>query len=265
MARITVDHLRTMKLEETPIVCLTAYDFSFATILDNVGIEVALVGDSLGMVVQGHSTTLPVTLDEIIYHCKCVSRACERALVVADMPFGTFESSPQKAFDNAARLLGESGAHMVKMEGGEPIRDTVSFLADRGIPVCGHLGLMPQSVNMLGGFRVQGRTEAVAQQLVRDAEALDRAGLSLLVLEAIPAGLAEVVTRSVSPPTIGIGAGPGTDGQVLILYDLLGIYSQKSPKFSKDFMQDAGSIAEAIKVYAEAVRNGTFPGPEHSF
>ena len=265
MKRISVEKLRSMKSKGISIVGLTAYDFSFASMFDNAGIDIALIGDSLGMVIQGHSTTLPVTLDEIIYHCKCVSRACERALVIADLPFGAFESSPQKAFDSAARVLGESGANLVKIEGGEAIRDTVSFLSDRGIPVCGHLGLMPQSVNMLGGFRVQGRTDEVAQQLLRDADALDRSGLSLMVLEAIPTSLAELITRSISSPTIGIGAGSGTDGQILILYDLLGIYPRKSPKFSKNFLHDAGSISEAIQLYAEAVRDKKFPGPDHSF
>jgi len=265
MTRTSLERLRLMKSEKTPIVCLTAYDFSFGSLLDDVGVDVVLVGDSLGMVVQGHSTTLPVTLDEIIYHTRCVIRGCEKSLVVADMPFGSYESSPQKAFESASRILGEGGAHMVKMEGGEPIRDTISFLADRGIPVCGHLGLMPQSVNMLSGFRVQGREEAVAQELLKDAKRLNKAGLSLLVLEAIPANLAETVTHSVESPTIGIGAGPGTDGQVLILYDLLGIYPHKSPSFSKNFMNDAKSIADAISTYADDVRHRRFPAPEHSF
>ena len=265
MKRTSLERLRLMKSEKTPIVCLTAYDFSFGSLLDDASVDVVLIGDSLGMVVQGHSTTLPVTLDEIIYHTRCVTRGCEKSLVIADMPFGSYESSPQKAFESASRILGEAGAHMVKIEGGEPIRDTISFLADRGIPVCGHLGLMPQSVNMLSGFRVQGREEAVAKQLLKDANSLDKAGLSLLVLEAIPANLAETVTRSVESPTIGIGAGPGNDGQFLILYDLLGIYPYKSPRFSKNFMNDAKSIADAIGTYADDVRHRRFPAPEHSF
>tara|TARA_B100000029_G_scaffold515055_1_gene620299 strand:- start:1666 stop:2463 length:798 start_codon:yes stop_codon:yes gene_type:complete len=265
MKRTSLERLRLMKSEKTPIVCLTAYDFSFGSLLDGAGVDVVLVGDSLGMVVQGHSTTLPVTLDDIIYHTSCVARGCEKSLVVADMPFGSYESSREKAFESAARILGEAGAHMVKIEGGELVRDTISFLADRGIPVCGHLGLMPQSVNMLSGFRVQGREEAVAKQLLKDANSLDKAGLSLLVLEAIPANLAETVTYSVESPTIGIGAGSGTDGQVLILYDLLGIYPHKSPSFSKNFMNDAKSIADAIGIYADDVRHRRFPAPEHSF
>jgi 3-methyl-2-oxobutanoate hydroxymethyltransferase len=265
MKKISVELLKVMKSKGDPIACTTAYDFSFASITESVGIEVLLVGDSLGMVIQGHLTTLPVTLDDMIYHCKCVSRACEKTLVIADLPFGTFQSSPQKAFESAVRLLGEGGAHVVKVEGGRIMRDTVSFLVDRGIPVCGHLGLMPQSVNMLDGFRAQGRTDEEADRLRQDAVALDKAGMSLLVLEAIPAILAEEVTQLVSLPTIGIGAGPGTDGQVLVLYDLLGIYPRRSPKFSKNFLQDAESIPEALKAYAFAVRRKEFPGPEHYF
>ena len=254
-----------MKVRGERISCLTVYDYSFAHILDRAGVEILLVGDSLGMVVQGHPTTLPVSLDDVVYHTQCVSRGCENALVIADMPFGSFQGSPQSAFDSAARLMSEGKAQMVKIEGGAVMATTVAFLVDRGIPVCGHLGLTPQSVNQLGGFRVQGRQASAAEQLRQDAQSLQDAGASVLVLEAVPSGLAREITQSIKIPTIGIGAGPDTDGQVLVLYDLLGIYPQKSPKFSKNFLDGAGSVSGAVKTFVEDVRSGQFPGPEHSF
>ncbi len=254
-----------MKVRGERISCLTVYDYSFAHILDRAGVEILLVGDSLGMVVQGHATTLPVSLDDVVYHTQCVARGCENALVIADMPFGSFQGSPQSAFDSAARLMGEGKAQMVKIEGGAVMAETVAFLVDRGIPVCGHLGLTPQSVNQLGGFRVQGRQASAAEQLRQDAQSLQDAGASVLVLEAVPSGLAREITQSIKIPTIGIGAGPDTDGQVLVLYDLLGIYPQKSPKFSKNFLDRAGSVSGAVKAFVEDVRSGQFPGPEHSF
>ena len=254
-----------MKVRGERISCLTVYDYSFAHILDRAGVEILLVGDSLGMVVQGHPTTLPVSLEDVVYHTQCVSRGCENALVIADMPFGSFQGSPQSAFDSAARLMSEGKAQMVKIEGGAVMATTVAFLVDRGIPVCGHLGLTPQSVNQLGGFRVQGRQASAAEQLRQDAQSLQDAGASVLVLEAVPSGLAREITQSIKIPTIGIGAGPDTDGQVLVLYDLLGIYPQKSPKFSKNFLDGAGSVSGAVKTFVEDVRSGQFPGPEHSF
>ena len=254
-----------MKVRGERISCLTVYDYSFAHILDRAGVEILLVGDSLGMVVQGHPTTLPVSLEDVVYHTQCVSRGCENALVIADMPFGSFQGSPQSAFDSAARLMSEGKAQMVKIEGGAVMATTVAFLVDRGIPVCGHLGLTPQSVNQLGGFRVQGRQASAAEQLRQDAQSLQDAGASVLVLEAVPSGLAREITQSIKIPTIGIGAGPDTDGQVLVLYDLLGIYPQKSPKFSKNFLDGAGSVSGAVKAFVEDVRSGQFPGPEHSF
>ena len=217
------------------------------------------------MVIQGHETTLPVSMADVLYHTQCVSRGCNDALVIADMPFGSYQGSPQSAFENAARLVGEGGAHMVKIEGGTAMAETVTFLVDRGIPVCGHIGLTPQSVNQLGGFRVQGREESAAEALRRDARNLAEAGASLLIIEAIPAQLAKSITDSVSIPTVGIGAGPDTDGQVLVLYDVLGLFPRKSPKFSKDFLEGKGSVLEAVKDFVEDVRARRFPGPEHSF
>ena len=262
---ITVAQLSAMKDRGEPISCLTVYDYSFAHILEQAGVDILLVGDSLGMVIQGHETTLPVSMADVLYHTQCVSRGCNDALVIADMPFGSYQGSPQSAFENAARLVGEGGAHMVKIEGGTAMAETVTFLVDRGIPVCGHIGLTPQSVNQLGGFRVQGREESAAEALRRDARNLAEAGASLLIIEAIPAQLAKSITDSVSIPTVGIGAGPDTDGQVLVLYDVLGLFPRKSPKFSKDFLEGKGSVLEAVKGFVENVRARRFPGPEHSF
>ena len=262
---VTVAQLSAMKDRGEPISCLTVYDYSFAHILEQAGVDILLVGDSLGMVIQGHETTLPVSMADVLYHTQCVSRGCNDALVIADMPFGSYQGSPQSAFENAVRLVGEGGAHMVKIEGGTAMAETVTFLVDRGIPVCGHIGLTPQSVNQLGGFRVQGREESAAEALRRDARNLEEAGASLLIIEAIPAQLAKSITDSLSIPTVGIGAGPDTDGQVLVLYDVLGLFPRKSPKFSKDFLEGKGSVLEAVKVFVEDVRARRFPGPEHSF
>ena len=262
---ITVAQLSAMKRRGERISCLTVYDYSFAHILEQAGVDILLVGDSLGMVIQGHETTLPVSMGDVIYHTQCVSRGCNDALVIADMPFGSYQGSPQSAFENAVRLVGEGGAHMVKIEGGVVMAETVTFLVDRGIPVCGHIGLTPQSVNQLGGFRVQGREESAAEALRRDARNLEEAGASLLIIEAIPAQLAKSITDSLSIPTVGIGAGPDTDGQVLVLYDVLGLFPRRSPKFSKDFLEGKGSVLEAVKVFVEDVRARRFPGPEHSF
>ena len=262
---VTVAQLSAMKDRGERISCLTVYDYSFAHILEQAGVDILLVGDSLGMVIQGYETTLPVSMCDMVYHTQCVSRGCNDALVIADMPFGSYQGSPQSAFENAVRLVGEGGAHMVKIEGGTAMAETVTFLVDRGIPVCGHIGLTPQSVNQLGGFRVQGREESAAEALRRDARNLAEAGASLLIIEAIPAQLAKSITDSVSIPTVGIGAGPDTDGQVLVLYDVLGLFPRKSPKFSKDFLEGKGSVLEAVKVFVEDVRARRFPGPEHSF
>lgn len=243
---------------------LTCYDASFASLLENAGVDILLVGDSLGMVVQGEETTLPVSMADMAYHTRCVVRGASQTFIVTDMPFGSYQQGPARAFANAARLMA-AGAQMVKIEGGAAMARTVAFLTERGIPVCGHVGLTPQSVHQLGGFKVQGRDEAAAQQLLADAQALQQAGASLLVLEAVPAALARQVTQQLTIPTIGIGAGPDCSGQVLVLYDMLGVYPGKPPKFAKNFMTDAGSIAAAVQGYVRAVKQGAFPAPEHCF
>ena len=246
------------------IAVLTAYDASFAHLSEQAGVEVLLVGDSLGMVLQGASSTLAVTLHDMQYHTRCVAKGAEGAYIVTDMPFGSYQQSPEQAFRNASRLMA-AGAHMVKLEGGMVMSETIRFLVERGIPVCGHLGLTPQSVHQLGGYRVQGKDEAQAQQLIADAQALADAGAGMLVLEMVPATLAKVITESVRIPTIGIGAGIDCSGQVLVLHDMLGIYPGKSPRFVRNFMQDATSIPQALEHYVKAVKDKTFPTAEHSF
>ena len=246
------------------ITMLTCYDASFAALLDAAGVDTLLIGDSLGNVVQGHDTTLPVTLRDVLYHTECVVRGSKRAFVIADMPFGTFQLSPQRTFENAAVLMA-AGAQMVKIEGGEPMAETVAFLTARGIPVCGHLGLTPQSVHQFGGYRVQGRSESQAQRLIAEAKMLQDAGAGMLVLELIPAALAREVTAQLTMPTIGIGAGVDCSGQVLVLHDMLDIYPGKKAKFVKNFLRGAGSIQGAIEAYVKEVKAGTYPGPEHSF
>jgi 3-methyl-2-oxobutanoate hydroxymethyltransferase len=264
MKPITVFTLKEMKAAGEKIACLTAYDYSFASLLDRVGVELVMIGDSLGMVMQGHDSTLPVTMEQAVYHTECVARGVQRALIVADLPFMSYQTSREQAVGNAGRLM-QAGAHVVKLEGGEAMADTVRFIVERGIPVCGHIGLTPQSVNQLGGYRVQGKTDDAAQRLRRDAKLLEQAGASHVVLEAVPAALAKQITQDLSVPTIGIGAGVDTDAQILVLHDMLGLYPRPSPKFSKNFMQGAGSLDAAIKAYVTAVKTRTFPGPEHSY
>ena len=261
---VTIASLRQLKQDGEKIACVTTYDASFTTLLEQAGVEIVLVGDSLGMVVQGHESTLPVTLDNMVYHASCVARAGERALRVVDMPFMSYSSIPQ-ALGNAARLMSEAGMHMVKLEGGRELCDTVKALTGQGIPVCAHLGLLPQSVNQLGGYRVQARDPASAQRLLEDAQLLEQAGASLLVLECIPAELAGRVSASLQIPTIGIGAGPHCDGQVLVLYDLLGITPGKRPKFTHNFLEDAQDIPGALRAYVTAVKEARFPSTEHSY
>lgn len=256
--------LQQMKQQGEKIAVLTCYDASFATLLENAGVEVLLVGDSLGMVLQGANSTLAVTLHDMQYHTRCVARGSKQAYIVSDMPFGSYQQNPEQALRNATRLIA-SGAQMVKLEGGAVMADTVRFLTQRGIPVCGHLGLTPQSVHQLGGYRVQGRDDATAAQLLVDAKVLADAGAGLLVLEMVPAKLAQEVSAAIRIPTIGIGAGPDCDGQVLVLQDMLGIYAGKSPKFSRNFMQGADSIQSAVAAYVQAVKNGSFPTTEHSY
>lgn len=264
MSRITVTTLRKMKQDGEKIAVLTAYDASFARILEEAGVEILLVGDSLGMVVQGQDSTLPVTLGDMIYHTKIVSGASESALVMADMPFMTY-ATPQQAKFSAGRLLKEGGAHMVKLEGGAAMVKTVGELVNYGIPVCAHLGLLPQSVNKVGGYKVQGRDEKAASTMLNDARAMEAAGADLLVLECVPSALAEEISSSLEIPVIGIGAGPHCDAQVLVLYDMLGITPGKRPSFSKNFLQDADDIRGAVSGFVQAVKNGTFPSDEHSF
>jgi len=252
-----------MAQEGDRITMLTCTDASFAALLDAAGIDTFLVGDSLGMVVQGHTSTLPVKLSEMCYHTRCVARGVKRAFIVADLPFATYQQSPQQAYASAAKLMA-AGAHMVKLEGGAVMVETVRFLTGRGIPVCAHLGLLPQSVNQLGGYKVQGREESDAKQLLADALAMQQAGAAMLLLEAVPAKLAAEVTASLSIPTIGIGAGPDCSAQVLVMYDMLGLYPH-APRFSKNFMQGAGSVPAAFSAYVQAVKSGAFPGAEHSF
>jgi 3-methyl-2-oxobutanoate hydroxymethyltransferase len=262
--RITLTTLQKMAQEGIRIAMLTCYDASFAVVLEEAGVDSLLIGDSLGNVLQGHETTLPVTLRDMVYHTACVARGSKRAFVVADMPFGSFQVSPQETLRNAAGLM-SAGAQMVKIEGGRPMVETIEFLTDRGIPVCGHLGLTPQSVHQLGGYRVQGKGESEGQRLLKEAKQLEQAGAGMIVLEAIPAALARDVTAAITIPTIGIGAGADCSGQVLVLHDMLDVYPGKKAKFVKNYMRPAGSIQGAVELYVKEVKARTFPGPEHSF
>ncbi len=254
-----------MRQQGEKIAMLTCYDFSFARLLDECGVEMLLIGDSMGNVLQGHDSTLPVTMEQVAYHTSCVARGVRRALVIADMPFGSYQQGPSQAMENAARLLA-AGAHMVKLEGGAYMAQTVRFLVERGVPVCGHIGLTPQSVHQLGGYRVQGKGEKAEQALKADALALEQAGAAALVLEMVPATLAADVTKAAQTlVTIGIGAGVGCDGQVLVLHDMIGVYPGKKPRFSKSFMGAGDGIEGAIRAYVSAVKGKSFPGAEHSY
>jgi len=264
MMRTTLGLLKAMRQRGEKIAMLTCYDASFAALLEAAGVDVLLVGDSLGMVLQGRETTLPVTLAEMVYHTECVARGAKQAFIIADMPFGTSQISPQDTFAHAAKLMA-AGAQMVKLEGGAVMLEIVRFLTSRGIPVCAHIGLTPQSVHQLGGYRVQGREEAAAKILLADALALEQAGAGLIVLEAMPALLAAEVTAQLTIPAIGIGAGANCSGQVLVLYDMLDIYPGKKPRFVKNFMQGADSIAQAVGCYVAEVKDGRFPALENSF
>jgi 3-methyl-2-oxobutanoate hydroxymethyltransferase len=262
--RLTPPDLIAMRSREERIAMLTAYDATFARVADDAGVDVLLVGDSLGMVIQGNDTTLPVTLEQIEYHTRCVAAGAARCAILADLPFGSYQASRGHAYASAARVMA-AGAQMVKMEGGAWLADTVSFLVERGVPVCAHLGLTPQSVYQLGGYRVQGRIPQAAAQLVNDARLLEQAGASMLVLELVPATLAAEVTSALSIPTTGIGAGASCSGQVLVLHDMLGISPGKPRRFVRDFTAGGVGIGAALRAYVEAVKNGTFPGSEHSF
>jgi 3-methyl-2-oxobutanoate hydroxymethyltransferase len=260
---ITVPSLMAMKSAGEKIAMLTCYDASFAALMDRCGVDVLLVGDSLGNVCQGHSSTLPVTLADVAYHTASVARGNQTALLIADMPFGTY-ATPESAFDNAVKLM-QAGAQMVKLEGGAWLVDTVKFLTERAVPVCAHLGLTPQSVHQLGGFKVQGKTAEGAEKLKADALALQEAGASILVLEAIPTALGKEVTELLAMPTIGIGAGPDCSGQVLVMHDMLGVFPGKKARFVKNFMDGQTSIEGAIRAYIAAVKDKSFPAPEHCF
>ncbi|OQW41010.1 MAG: 3-methyl-2-oxobutanoate hydroxymethyltransferase [Proteobacteria bacterium SG_bin4] len=261
---ITLPLLQKMAEGHEKIAVLTCYDATFAAVLEHAGVDVLLVGDSLGNVLQGHTTTLAVTLSDMIYHTRCVARGASNAFIVADMPFGSYQKSPEQAFENAATLLA-AGAQMVKIEGGQLMAETVSFLTQRGIPVCAHIGLTPQSVHQIGGYKLQGNTDRAAKQLLEDAKALEKSGAGMIVLELIPAKLAKKISQSLTIPTIGIGAGPDCAGQVLVLHDMLGLSQGKKPRFVKDFMVNTNSIQEAITQYVSAVKTGQFPGKEHQF
>jgi len=262
---VTVPSLRAAKQEGRRLVMLTAYDAGFARALDTAGVDIVLVGDSLGMVVQGKASTLPVTVADIVYHTACVARGLRSSLLVADMPFQSYPT-PVRALDAAAALMAQGGASMVKLEGAGHALESIRFLGDRDIPVCAHLGLTPQSVMKLGGYSVQGREEAAADRLLEDARSVEAAGAELLVLECVPSVLAARITAALAIPTIGIGAGPGCDGQVLVLHDLLGLASgHRRPRFVKDFLAEGGSVVGAVRAFAEAVRDGSFPDAEHSY
>ncbi len=263
MNNVTLHTLSALKQDGKKFAVLTAYDACFAHLVSTAGTEVILIGDSLGMVLQGHDSTLPVTVDEMAYHTRCVAQGNQGAMLMSDLPFMSY-ATPEQAMISAGTLM-QAGAHILKLEGGAWLAETVTLLADRGAPVCVHLGLTPQAVNRLGGYRVQGRDQASAMQMIDDAMLLEQAGASMLLLECVPSLLASEISRAVSIPVIGIGAGPDTDAQVLVLHDMLGITPGRKPRFVKDFLAEADDIAGAIKSYGDQVRAGTFPAEEHGF
>ncbi|MFL2481825.1 MAG: 3-methyl-2-oxobutanoate hydroxymethyltransferase [Woeseiaceae bacterium] len=261
---INVASLKKMKINGEPIACLTAYDASFSLLVDKAGVDIVLVGDSLGMVIQGHDTTVPVTVDDVIYHCRNVSRGLNRAFLVADMPFMSY-SDPNQALENAVRLMQEGGAMMIKLEGGEDQISIVEHLARHDIAVCAHLGLKPQSVHKIGGFRVQGRDENESRKMLKNAISLQNAGADIVLLECVPNELGNSIKEELDIPVIGIGAGPNVDGQILVLYDILGITHGTTPRFVKNFMIGNDSPIMAIKAYVQAVKNRDYPASEHCF
>jgi len=262
---VSVHELLAMKERGERIVCLTCYDALFARLLDESGVDILLVGDSVNQVLAGGETTLSATLEQMIYHTRIVRRGASRALVICDLPFLSYQISKEDAIKNAGRVMAETGCHAVKLEGGKPMAQTVRALVDVGIPVMGHLGLTPQSVHALGGYRVQGRDEKTAERLKEDAKALEDAGAFAIVLELVPAPLASHITKSLTIPTIGIGAGPACDGQVLVLHDMLGLNDKFVAKFVKRYAALAEDVREAVRLYTAEVREGRYPGPEHSF
>jgi len=262
--RVTVPALAAMARDGTKIAMLTAYDASFAAVCDRAGVDVVLVGDSLGMVIQGRDSTLPVSLADVVYHTRCVAAGCARPLVIADMPFGSYQATPDAAYLACVAAI-QAGAQMVKLEGGAWLAPTVAFLVTRGVPVCGHVGLLPQSVHAMGGYRVQGRTADAAAVIEADARALVDAGAAMLIVECVPSALGAALTRAAGVPVIGIGAGPSCSGQVLVIYDALGIQPGRAARFVRNFMTGHDSIEAALAAYVAAVRDGSFPAPEHCF
>ena len=261
---VNVSTLREMKKAREPIACLTAYDASFAQLVDLAGADVVLVGDTLGMVIQGHDTTVPVTVEHMIYHAQCVARALQRAFLIVDMPFMSYTTLAQ-ALDNAVRLMQEGGAMMVKLESGQGQVEIVEHLARQDIPVCAHLGLKPQSVHKIGGFKVQGRQEEAARKILDDARALEGAGADIVLLECVPNAVGQAVQAALDVPVIGIGAGPHVDGQILVLYDILGITQGRMPRFVQNFMAGRDSALEALRAYVHAVKDRSYPAEKHTF
>lgn len=260
---VTINTLRDCKKTGEKFTCLTAYDATFAHAISSAGVEVILVGDSLGMVLQGHDSTLPVTVEDLAYHTRGVARGNQGALLMVDLPFMSY-GTPEMAMKSAAELM-RAGAQMVKLEGTDWMADTVGLLSDRGVPVCAHLGLTPQFVNKFGGYKVQGKEDRAAEQMVQHARLLEQAGADVILLECVPTSLGRRITEAVKAPVIGIGAGNGTDGQVLVMHDMLGVTPGRKARFVKNFLQDSGSIEAALKAYVKAVKEGTFPAEEHSF
>lgn len=261
---VNISTLREMKQNREPIACLTAYDASFAQLVDMAGTDVILVGDSLGMVIQGHGTTVPVTVEDVIYHTRSVARGCQRAFLIADMPFMSY-TTPQQALENAVRLMQEGGAMMVKLESGHGQLSVVEYLAAHDIPVCAHLGLKPQSVHKIGGFKVQGRDPVMAEQMAADARSLEAAGADLVLLECVPNEVGRTIGQELEVPVVGIGAGPDVDGQILVLYDILGITQGRMPRFVKNFMEGVDSPLAGIGAYVQAVKQRSYPAKEHCF
>jgi 3-methyl-2-oxobutanoate hydroxymethyltransferase len=261
---VTLSTLARMKADKQKIASLTCYDASFAVLLDEADVDVVLVGDSMGMVIQGYDTTVPVTMDHIVYHCCAVARGLHRPFLMADLPFMSYPSK-ERALENSVRLMQEGGAKMVKLESGATQAEIVEWLARHDIAVCAHLGLRPQSVHKTGGFRVQGREQNAAAEMIEAAKSLESAGADIILLECIPADLGKAITEALHVPVIGIGAGPDTDGQILVLYDILDITTGRKPRFVQNFMQGAGDNREALKRFVEAVRTGAYPAPEHCF
>ncbi len=263
-ASVTLTTLSKMKASGEKIASMTAYDASFAQLIDQSGMDVVLVGDTLGMVIQGHDTTVPVTLEDMIYHCKAVARGLHRPLLIGDMPFMSY-SSREQALTNAVRLMQEGGAKIIKLEAGAHQTGIVEFLASHDIAVCAHLGLRPQSVHKVGGFRIQGREEAAAEKMLADAKALEAVGADIILLEQVPSKLGALIAKEIHVPVIGIGAGPEVDGQILVLYDALDITPGRTPKFVRNFMHGVDSPLQALKHYVQAVKDGSYPAPEHCY